>query len=30
VLRAGQWLPPPDQEGPSALLAALEAPVASG
>jgi len=30
VLRAGQWLPPPDQELPSALLAALEAPVASG
>jgi len=30
VLRAGQWLPPPDQEAPSALLAALEAPVASG
>jgi cytosine deaminase len=30
VLRAGQWLPPPDQEAPSALLAALEHPVASG
>ena len=30
VLRAGEWLPPPDQEAPSALLAALEAPVASG
>jgi cytosine deaminase len=30
VLRAGQWLPPPDQELPSALLAALEDPVASG
>ena len=29
VLRAGQWLPPPDQELPSALLAALAAPVAS-
>jgi cytosine deaminase len=30
VLRAGRWLPPPEQEAPSTLLAALEAPVASG
>jgi len=30
VLRDGQWLPPPDQEVPSALLAVLEHPVASG
>ena len=30
VLRAGRWLPPPEQEAASTLLAALEAPVASG
>jgi len=30
VLRSGQWLPSPDQEAPSPLLAALEDPVASG
>jgi cytosine deaminase len=30
VLRAGRWLPPPEQEAASALLAALEVPVASG
>jgi len=30
VMRAGRWLPPPNQEAPSSLLAALEAPVASG
>jgi len=30
VLRAGQWLPPPDQEAASALLRDLEDPVASG
>ena len=29
VMRAGRWLPPPNQEAPSSLLAALEAPVAS-
>jgi hypothetical protein len=29
-MRAGRWLPPPEQEAASALLAALEAPVASG
>ena len=30
VMRAGRWLPHPNQEAPSSLLAALEAPVASG
>jgi cytosine deaminase len=30
VLRAGRWLPPPEQEAASALLTALEDPVASG
>jgi cytosine deaminase len=30
VLRAGQWLPPPDQEMPSDLLSTLQDPVASG
>jgi cytosine deaminase len=30
VIRAGRWLPPPNLEAPSSLLAALEAPVASG
>jgi len=30
VMRAGRWLPPPEQEAASALLTALESPVASG